>query len=393
MVASLGADTKKVRNINRTIVLNIIRDNGAISKAAIARQTGISFSTVNRVVEELLQEDLIQQAQDRLDRGGGRPGEVFEFNGKSHFVIGIDLGVPNIRGMIADLAGTTHKELTIPVEVGNGPENYHRLLMLVEQLQSDFQEKKSQISGIGLGVAGIVDQSMGVVIRSQLLGWENFPLARRLQKDTGMTLFLDNDINLITMGEYGFGIGQGIPNLVCITLGTRVLCGFIVNGEIYRGSTHNSGRLDHFIHPMDLNCAENAGQSASLESLISSPSILNAGVRALESIDPQRADRMTDPKLVYQAARSGEPWAVQVFENVLPALAATVGNLSLLLDPEMIVISGRMADEAVYLVPLITNYLIGKIPHVPHIETSPLGTRSTVLGAIMLVYRGILHNW
>jgi glucokinase len=385
MLVSLGTDTKKVRTVNRLVVLNLIRESGPLSKAAIARQTGRSLSTINRVIEELLSEELIQPASDQLERGSGRPGEVFEFTGRSHHVIGIDLGYPNLRGMIADLSGRIHNEVAVPAAIGDGNENYRRLLVLLDRLEHESNVEFSQISGIGLGVAGTVDHSKGIVLRSASMGWENFPLAKRLFKDTGLTLYLESDINLITLGEYGFGVGQGISNLVCITLGTRVLCGIIINGEIYNGSNFNSGRIDEFISTGDYH--------GNLESLISSPSIIEAARKQLVTTDPLRAESLNDAKQVYQAATAGEAWAQAIISERIPALAMTLSNISMLLDPEMIVFSGRMAEDSELLIPKITNYLKDRVPCIPLIQKSNLGTQSTVLGAIMLVYNGILHNW
>lgn len=223
MLVSHGYKIENIRTFNRTVIVNTIRAEGAVSKAKIARLTGISVPTVNRQFEELLREGLICQVKNNFDRGKGRPGELFEFNGKSHFVIGIDLAYPNIRGMIADLSGTIHTELTEPVEKGNGDENYRRLLSLIERLQNETDVERSKIYGIGLGIGGIVDHKNGIVLQSAMMGWENFPLAKLLFKETGFTLFLDNDVNLATIGEYGFGLGQGLSNLACERLG-RVCC-------------------------------------------------------------------------------------------------------------------------------------------------------------------------
>lgn len=393
MPYSLGADTKKVRNHNRTIVLNMVREKGPVSKATIARNSGISFSTVNRVVDELLKENLVETAQDQLERGGGRPGELFVFSGKSHFVIGVDLGYPNLRGMIADLAGEIHKEIVIPIEIGNGTENYQRLLSLLAQLKQETDGQIPQISGVGLGVAGIVDHAHGVVIQSTIMGWDNFPLAKRLYKDTGLTSFIDSDINLITFGEYGFGIGQGISNMACITLGTRVLCGLVIHDEIFRSSNFNNGRLDQFLPTAPGISIPTSLYGGTLDTIISSTSVLKSARQRLEKIDPATAATLDDARLVYRAFEKGQPWAMETIEPIIPILSTAIANISALIDPEIVVIVGRMAEESRLIIPAISNYLTGKISHVPHLAASPLGTRATVLGAVMLVYRGLLQNW
>jgi len=396
MLVSHGYKIENIRTFNRTVIVNTIRAEGAVSKAKIARLTGISVPTVNRQFEELLREGLICQVKNNFDRGKGRPGELFEFNGKSHFVIGIDLAYPNIRGMIADLSGTIHTELTEPVEKGNGDENYRRLLSLIERLQNETDVERSKIYGIGLGIGGIVDHKNGIVLQSAMMGWENFPLAKLLFKETGFTLFLDNDVNLATIGEYGFGLGQGLSNLACVTLGTRVLCGLVLDGELYRGSNYNSGRIDNFIPAFDFPQQTNHPDLETqgiMERLVSSPNILRKGRIFLERNDPGNAASLEDPKQVYQAAGVGEPWAVEIIETIVPPLALMFSNISSLLDLEMIIITGRVADESQVLIPMITDYLKKKSLRVPNIKSSKLGSKDTVLGAVMLVYMGILHNW
>jgi predicted NBD/HSP70 family sugar kinase len=391
VLSSQGADTKKVRTINRAVILNSIREQGPVSKATLARMTGISLPTVNRVIDELCQEDLILPSENQLERGGGRPGELFQFNGRSHFVIGVDLGTPNLRGMIANLAGEVQKEITIPLEVGDWPENYRRLLTLIEQLRKGVDDSHSLISGIGLGVAGIVDHTNGVVLRSPLLGWENFPLARRLKNDVDLPIYLDSDINLITIGEHGFGVGLGTKNLMCINLGTRMYCGMIINGELFRGSNFNGGRIGQFIPTLEaLNV--DASAPSSLESMVAANGIMEKARAVLEPLDSTWKQNINDAKGVYRAAREGKAWAIEIIESMVAPLAITVANLSFLLEPEVIVFSGRMAEEAQMIIPKITRFLNGKIPQIPHIEASTLGTRATVLGAVMLVYKGILQN-
>ncbi|MEI8130902.1 MAG: ROK family transcriptional regulator [Leptolinea sp.] len=396
MLVSRGYKIENIRTFNRTVIVNTIRAEGAVSKAKIARLTGISVPTVNRQVEELLREDLICQDHNDFERGRGRPGELFEFNGKSHFVIGIDLAFPNIRGMVADLSGTIHTEMIEPVEKGNGVENYRRLLSLIERLQNETKVERSKIYGIGLGIGGIVDHENGIVLQSAMMGWENFHLAKLLYTETGFTLFLDNDVSLSTIGEHGFGLGQGLSNFACVTLGTRVLCGLVLDGNLFRGSNFNSGRIDNFIPAYEFQPQINHHDLESqgiMEMLVSSPNVLRKGRILLERINPGKAAHLDDPKQVYQAAGQGEPWALEVIETIVPPLALMFSNISSLLDLEMIIISGRMADESQVITPMISEYLKGKTLRVPNIKSSNLGSKATVMGAVMLVYKGILHNW
>lgn len=395
MFESLGVDIKKIRTINRTVVVNTIRTEGPVSKAKIVRLTGISIPTVNRVVEELLREDLVCVVSNQHERGGGRPGELFEFNGKCHFVIGIDVALPNMRGMVADLTGKIFTELTEPVESGNGPENYRRLLALIERLLAETEVESSKIFGIGLGVGGVVDSSNGVVLQSKITGWDNFPLVKQLQQDTGLIPYLDSDINLATMGEHGFGVGQGLTNIACVTLGTRVLCGLIINGELYHSLTFDNGRIDHFIFDQDLEphsvLDEVEGQGV-FERLVSSPNVLRMAKNALAD-QPNLQAQIQDAKQVYLAAEQGEPWALEIIQSIVPALAVAFANISSLLNLEMIIISGRMAEESRVILPLINTYQSQKTSRIPCLHSSTLGSRATVLGAVMLGYKGILHNW
>ena len=329
-----------------------------------------------------------------MDRGSGRPGELFEFDGKSHYVIGADLGYPNLRGYLADLSGGIHKEITIPVVTGNGVENYQRLLHLLTQLQQENGIQPSSLYGVGLGITGIVDHTSGVVIQSSVLGWENFPLARRLHQEIGLPINIDNDINLITLGEYGFGIGKGSNNMACITLGTRVLCGLILHGEIYRGSNLNSGRLDQFIpHINQQNNKNYSGSITPLDSYVSSISVLTKAREELEKLDRYEAQSLDEASQVYAAYAEGKSWAIDTLDPVIRILATAIANIFLLLDLEIVVLSGRMADESKLIIPSISTYLNGKIPSIPHIVASNMGSRATGLGAIMLVYRGLLRNW
>jgi len=371
-----------LRSINRTAVLDLLRQEGPIARSQIARRLHLSLPTVMRVIDELMEEDLVR-LQGISEPTGGRRRPLIEFNGSAYAVVGIDLGGTKMFGTVANLAGDLQQEVYIPW-VDNGPqESLERLCELIEEMVNAPRPAGQRIRGIGVGAPGVTLYEEGIVTWAPSLGWRDLPLKQILSQRFDVPVFVENDVNLAALGEWGFGAGQGAKNLVAIAVGTGIGAGIILGGALYRGHNQAAGEVGYLLPGVEF-LGRRYDEFGALESLASGTGIA-ARARALLERQGDPAPSELSAEDVFVAAREGQAWAVQVVEETVDYLSLAIASISALIDPEVVVLGGGVARSPDLLIEPIRHRLDGVVPYVPRIVTSPLGRRAAVMGAIMLV--------
>lgn len=379
-----------IRKINRSSVLNLVRENSPISRTQIARRLSMSLPTVMRIVEDLVEEDLVRP-HEKTEPTGGRRRPLLEFNSDAYAVVGVDLGGTKMLGAVANLAGTIQQEIQNPLQ-GNGSDGaLQRLFQLIESLLSTPRPAGQRIRGIGIGAPGITLGEEGVVTWAPSLAWRGLPLKEILSDRFDFPVFVENDVNLAALGELGFGAGRGVQNLVSISVGTGIGAGIIVDGALYRGHRQAAGEIG-YLPPGVGFLGRRYDQFGALENLASGTGIAERARLLLEQQNLPIPDSGLSAEQVFAAARRQEPWAVQAISETVDYLSLAIASVSVLLDPELIVLGGGVALSADLLVEPILRRLDGVVPHPPRMVVSTLGRRAAVMGAIMLVLNGTTEH-
>jgi glucokinase len=226
-----------------------------------------------------------------------------------------------------------------------------------------------------------------VITWSYSLNWRDYPLKAKLTSHFNLPVIVDNDVNLAALGEYWFGAGQSVQNLVVMAVGTGIGAGIILNGSLYRGAHEASGEICNIIPGREF-LGKSYEEFGALESLASSLGIANRARQLL-------ADSLSSPELenlsaddVFAAARRGEDWAKQLLAETVDYLAIGVTSIAACFDPELIILGGELARSADLLVEPILNRLQGALPIRPCLIPSKLGSRAVVMGAVT----NVLHN-
>jgi glucokinase len=296
--------------------------------------------------------------------------------------IGIDLGATRIKfGLIDNKGRVIHRrEIGTPVNAKQ-PELINSIVNNVKEIIKDSGVKKSHILGVGIGVPGPVDSERGIVrYFPNIKGWEGVHLKPILQDKLDLKVQIDNDVNAMTLGEYKFGAGKGCLNLICLTLGTGVGGGIIINGEIYRGSTLCAGEIGHIpINEKGPRC--NCRGIACLERYIGNRYILNRSKRIFgHNITLERLDRL---------ARQGNRDALKIWEDVAKKLGTVLAGVVNLLNPDKIVIGGGVSKAGMLILkPLrreISRRAMKDQAYHVKIGRSRLGENAGIIGASLLV--------
>jgi predicted NBD/HSP70 family sugar kinase len=377
-----SADARLMRRLNRSAILDLVRERGPIARSQIARQLNISMPTVMRVVDELLKEDLVRWSGDS-QVSGGRPRELLAFNGEAYCVIGLDLGGEQLYGTLADLNGRVLAEASLP----RGPraqDNLDQVESLIQHLLDQPRPGGQPLRGIGVGAPALTLSDQGLVTWAPSLGWRDLPLRDLLIERFGVPVVVENDVNLAALGEYGFGAARGTDSAACLSVGTGMGLGIILERKIYRGFHQSAGEIGYL--PPFLSClGERYEGFGALETLASARGIEQRAIQRRLELGLAGASGRLHTEQVFQAARQGQAWACKVVSETVDYLAFAAAAISLLIDPQVIVLGGDLALQADLLIGPILQRLEGVIPVQPRLEASWLGGQAAVLGAIMLV--------
>ncbi|TDJ06938.1 MAG: ROK family protein [Deltaproteobacteria bacterium] len=310
-------------------------------------------------------------------------------------VIGIDIGGTNLRGAVVDSKGKILKKYSLSSEANVGIDNLiNNLIDLINNLRADFK-----ITGIGIGIPGILDSKKGIITQApNIKNAANYPIIKVLNSriKPRLPLVIENDANCAAFGEYKFGAGLGFKTLIMITLGTGVGGGIILNGEIWNGAHGMGGEIGHIkIYPDGNKCnCGNRGCLESYSSLVGIKNMIKKGLtenkinkKLLEKIKSTKHDKL--PELFYEEAKSGNSFSKRLWEEFGKALGIGISSLTNLLNVEIVVIGGGIANAWQMFIPstkkaVKENTLIGPYQKLK-ISKSKLKNDAGILGAASLI--------
>jgi glucokinase len=311
-------------------------------------------------------------------------------------VIGVDVGASTISAGLVCPDGTVLATAQAPTQ-GGGPV-VETIFTLVDRALTSAQERRLRVSGIGVGLPGLVDVEKGFM-RSMAGAWlqelGDVPLAALIQERSGHPVFVDNDVNALTLGEWMFGLGRGTSSLVTVAIGTGMGGGLILDGRLVRGHLHSAGEIGHLVVSFDgPRCL--CGSFGCLATYVSGGMMSERARERLARYptstvltraggDPARIGA----PLLFEAAAAGDPLARAVIDEACEALAIGIGALVNLLNPEVIVITGGVAAS---LAPLQDEILsrvrrraLTAVLDATSVRVVPGDKRATVRGGAALV--------
>ncbi len=381
-----------IRALNRSTVLNMIKTYGPIARAEIARRTRLSPATVTYITADLIQDHLVFE-KTAGDSSGGRPPILLALNPQGGYVVGIKLMENHASGALTNLEASLVSKSEYPLS-GQSPEAVSRDLgNLVGSLLHKSQIHRRQLLGVGIGLAGIVDASKGILRQSPAFGWRDVPLQAMLEKLLRVPVYIDNDVNTLTQTEKWFGSGQQVDHFLTITVGRGIGMGIVVNGQFYRGASGGAGEFGHsVVDPCGRPCA--CGKRGCLETYVGDPGLLEtAGEAAREGRLSRPVSRIEE---LVELAQSGDPGAAQIYAEAGRLLGQSIANLINVFNPQKIVICGEGTRAGDFLFQPMRqsigeNAMPGLYADV-EISIDPWGDDAWALGAASLVLRQLFES-
>ena len=358
-----------LKRLNERAVLEAIRSGAPISRAEIARQTGISKPTVSLALRALLGQGVVRETEP----SPGRPhyGAVFfEPVPEAALVLAVDVGTRFIRAALGDLAGNVRARRDVPFIGTELDSTIAAVASLCEELLESGDG--ARLDGAVVGVPGVVDPIDGSVsLASNAAGIEGVKFAERLEDALAVGVKLENDINLAALGEQWRGVARGVDDFLFLSIGTGMGAGLVLRRELHRGRNGAAGELDYAF----VGVGPEVDPSA--EAVATFAQDLAARHVGTTSLLPP-----FEPRPIFAAAREGDSLAREIVAEEARRIALHVLPVAAVADVELVVLGGGIGANGDLLLEPIRAHLAAAIPYPPRVEVSALGEAAVLTGAL-----------
>lgn len=365
------------RTASEDAVLQALWTLTTATRADLVVETGLTHPTVSAALDRLTASGWIEPCGIGSSTGGRRP-HLFRFNPEAALLIGLDVGGTKIAGGLLTLDGRPIARNVLRTAVGPA-DPFERICQVIDLLIAEIPAGKPLL-GIGLGLPGVTNRSRGTVTLAPALGWRHFPLGPLLADRYGVTIQLENDVNAILLGERWRGAARTARHALCVAIGTGIGAALLMDGRLYRGASEAAGEIGYTV--TDRSVLDSLPPSPDgfgfLESLTAGPGIARRGSEAL--------GRPVTTAEVFAAATT-EPAAAQVLDESAAHLAIALANAVVLLNPELVLLSGGVMNSS-GLLERLRPLLQRLVPTPPVIEHASLGELAGILGAASLLLGG-----
>ncbi|WP_186766312.1 ROK family transcriptional regulator [Phaeobacter marinintestinus] len=331
------------REHGRRVLLEQIRQSGRVPRIELADKTGISRATVTTITAEFLQNGLIEEVA-REDSDGdarrGRPRVDLKIRGDARLIAGVKVSSLKLSLVLLDFEGS--QIATLETELDQTRQSPDKLAGdirdAVAQLAEVAGHAPSDVSGVGIGIAGMVQAGGGFVHWSPSLNERNVQFGAVLTDVLGVPAFIDNDANLVAVAEHRFGLGKTHNDFIVVTIESGVGMGLMIGGELYRGTRGCGAEFGHTkVHLDGALCR--CGQRGCLEAYVADYALLReASIVAATNDDEDSSARV---KSLLSAAKQGDPAAKTIVDRAGRMFAMGLANLVNIFDPELIILAGE----------------------------------------------------
>ncbi len=378
-------------------VIEALRKQGEISRTDITNLTGWSKAKTSQKIRELVNKGLLVEVGEGASQGGRRP-RLLRINDRLGYLVGLDIGATSLDIALADVGGKICQRRSALVDVRQAPEEYLKdCRALILEMASAQGCLPDQILGIGIGVPGPVDFGRGVLVAPPLMpDWENYHIGDFFQPAfPSAFVVVDNDVNIMALGEQRAGDGAGIDHFIFVKIGTGIGSGIVSNGKIHRGSYGSAGDIGHIcVDKQGPICR--CGNTGCLEAMAAGPAISEKAMLAAKNGSSPLLRQMMEvnggvlrPEDVNAACREGDQAALDIIRASGEMIGDVLAGLVNFFNPSHIFIGGGITNFGNHLLVAIRRAVLRRsLPlattHLA-INFSRMGPDIGVTGAIALV--------
>ena len=373
-----------LRAINARAILELIQRSGPVSRAQVARDSGLSKPTVSLGLAALVEAGLVREV-GRSSGGRGPSAVLYELNPEAGWVAGIDVGRRWVRAAIADITGAIVARRDERAEVSSADALIGQLGTVARGLAGDAGIAWERVIHTTVGSPGVFDPVSGTVnLAPNLPGWGRYGLVEALHAELGTRVGVENDVNLAAVGERWKGLGQGVRDFGVLSIGTGVGVGLVLGGELYRGSHGAAGEVGYLPIGRDPH-DPNVRRRGAFEEATNAAGVVRTA----------REAGMTGPltpKRVFALARKGDPTAREVVAIEARRLALGIAVVTTVVDLDLLILGGGIGGNGDLLLDPIERELHALSPLRPRLAVSSLGDDAVLQGAVATAL-GAAHDW
>jgi len=369
-----------IRDINQTLLLHLIREQQPISRAEIAKVSGLRPGTVSSIINRLIRKGVIYEGAEGPSSGGRKPKYLF-INGENAYVLAIDIGVRETVYAVSDFNGRILKQKALMTK--GKPEVF--LKNLCAEIRATVEKNYSKVpfEAVGVSVPGLINRSTGEVAVSPNLEWNNTPVRKIIEAELGLPVYVENDANAAAFSELWYGPLEEIKfkTLLYILIVDGLGTGLIINGDLHVGSEIGLGGFGHMcIEPNGEMCS--CGRKGCWETLASESATIARYHRLMNN---RNGSVSTSIKDIISQANRGDDKAIAAIEATAEYLGEGIANICHGLSPEIIVIGGDLSGAWNLMEPIIKDKLKSAyiIPSIAKMEVRPASVKQpSLFGAI-----------
>ena len=365
-------DLTEVEVSSFAILTRAIRRVGTLTRPDLSRVTGLSRTLVSKYIDLALSLDLLEEGELGASTGGRAP-QLLNFNPSAGTLLISELGASGLSVAISDLSGNLSHVQSFSTEISLGPQ------LVLGQVESAFDAiikefKIKNIWGVGIGLPGPVEFAAGIPMSPPIMpGWDRYPVRRRFEDKYNAPVWVDNDVNLMALGELVTFPEKKSDELIYIKIGSGIGAGILTHGRLHRGAQGCAGDIGHIAisEKTDLICR--CGNVGCLESIAGGIALARDALEAISDGKSKfltlrkKTNKIVTAQDVIEGAKSGDKWCVDAINNVGNQVGRILATLVNFHNPSLIVIGGRVAAAG--------DQLLASIRETVFRRSLPLATR------------------
>jgi glucokinase-like ROK family protein len=391
-------DSRAMREVNRSIVLDLIRRGGRISRTDLARRSALTKPTVSAIVEELMAAGVVQEVGfGKTLATGGRRARLLEFNESSAAYLGIRFGVYSTALAVADARGEIRASTETPSIIGDPVRTVESLPPQIDELLATANVPRTRLQAVGVTLPALVDQESGVVSLAPNLGWHDFALRDAIGEITGLPVIISSLTSASALAEGRVGAAKGVRSFVWVYVGSGLGAGIVIDGQLIDRGHGYSGEIGHCT-VVDDGPLCGCGRRGCLETVASAMAVSRAAKTAMAAGEPTILSDYPGPidaATVARAAREGDRLARRVYAEAGDYLGLGLSYLLNVLNPEMVVLGGSLMEAGHYLMEAVRGSLLQHALKEARaqIVQSVLGDRAALLGAVQMAMDASVRSY
>ena len=336
----MGGSLERLRAGNSRAVISLLAAQGAMSRADLARATGLSRTTVSSLVTTLIASGHVVETADRGSPhkgGSGRPPLLVALSAPTGGVVGVDIGHAHIRVAAADRTGAVLTQDVASVDVdSHGAQALDQAARMARTALKRAGLSRGELQAIGMCVPAPLDRRSARISTGILPGWQDLDPSAELGRRMGVPVFADNDANLGALAEVSHGAARGVADLVYVKVASGVGAGIVLGGRLHRGTTGIAGEIGHVQVGEDGQVCR-CGNRGCLETIVSAP-------RIAELLGPAYDERLSTER-VLELDEAGDAGVRRVLSDAGRTVGRALADLCNSLNPELVVVGGSLGTS------------------------------------------------